>query len=109
MKQTIYLRADRRGVIGMTKGLPSLYKDEIIIKVNVEVADKVFGNPVIEQKVVVQDWASDIDVQDVQMHQNIITQEEAEMIREKRLERMREILENQGYTITKEEETDGGV
>ena len=108
MKQTIYLRADRRGVIAMTKSLPGLYKDEIIIKVNVEVADKVFGNPVIEQKVVVTDWASDIDVQDVQMNQSIITQQEADMIRERRLERMREILESQGYTITKEDE-DGGV
>lgn len=104
MKQTIYLRADRRGVIAMTKSIPGLYKDEIIIKVNVEVADKVFGNPVIEQKVTVTDWASDIDVQDVQMNQSIITQQEADMIRERRLERMKEILQSQGYNITRNED-----
>ena len=103
MKQTIYLRADRRGVIAMTKSLPSLYKDEIIIKVNVEVADKVFGNPVIEQKVTVTDWASDIDIQDVQMNQAIITQQEADMIRERRLERMKEVLESQGFVVSRDE------
>ncbi len=104
MKQTIYLRADRRSVINMTKSMPGVYKDEIVIKVNVEVDDTVFGTPVIEQNVHVVDWAKDIDVKDVRLEQNIITKEEADMIRESRLERMREVLEAQGYTISREEE-----
>lgn len=104
MRQTIYLRVDRRGVQGMTKSMPSLYKDEIIVKVNLEVNDKAFGAPTVEQDVVVNDWSSDIDVQDVEFNQNIITQEEANMIRERRLERMKEILETQGYEITKKED-----
>jgi len=104
MRQTIFLRVDRRGVQGMTKSLPGLYKDEIIVKLNVEVADKAFGVPTIEQNVVVNDWSSDIDVQDVEFKQNIITADEAQIIRERRIERMKEILETQGYTITKEEE-----
>lgn len=104
MKQLIYLRVDRRGVQGMTKSMPSLYKDEIVVKLNLEVDDKAFGTPTIEQHVVINDWSSDIDVQDVRFEQNIITQEEADMIRERRLERMKEILESQGYKISKEEE-----
>lgn len=104
MRETIYLRVDRRGVQGMTKKLPGLYKDEIIVKVNVQVADKAFGVPTIEQNVVVNDWSADIDMKDVEFNQNIITAEEAEIIRERRLTRMREILEGQGYTITKEDE-----
>lgn len=104
MKQTIYLRADRRSVINMTKSMPGVYKDEIVIKVNVEVDDTVFSTPVIEQNVHVVDWAKDIDVKDVRLEQNIITKEEADMIRESRLERMREVLEAQGYTISREEE-----
>jgi hypothetical protein len=103
MRQTIYLRVDRRGVQGMTKSLPGLYKDEIIVKLNVEVADKAFGVPTIEQDVVVNDWSSDIDVQDVEFNQNIITAEEAKIIRERRLERMKEILETQGYEVIKME------
>lgn len=104
MKQTIYLRADRRSVISMTKSMPGVYKDEIVIKVNVEVDNKVFGTPVIEQSVHVIDWASDIDVKDVRLEQNVITEAEAAMIRESRLERMREVLEGQGYSITRNEE-----
>lgn len=100
MRQVLYLRVDRRGVQGMTKSLPNLYKDEIIVKLNLEVNDKAFGVPTVEQNVVVNDWASDIDVQDVQFKQSVITKEEAELIRERRLERMREILTEQGYTIT---------
>lgn len=106
MNQTIYLVADRGGVKRMTKSLPSIYKDEIVIKVNVTVAPKAFGTPVIEQDVVVNDWASDIDIQDVEFARNIITKEEADMIRERRLERMKEILETQGYTITKDEDAE---
>lgn len=86
MKQTIYLRADRRGIQGMTKSMPSLYKDEIVLKVNVEVADQAFGDPVIEQNVVVNAWAKDIDIQDVAFEQHVITQEEADMIRDRRHE-----------------------
>lgn len=88
----------------MTKSMPNIYKDEIIVKLNLEVADKVFGVPTIEQSVVVNDWSSDIDIQDVAFEKHIITEDEAGMIRERRLERMKEVLESQGYQVTKEEE-----
>lgn len=87
----------------MTKSMPGVYKDEIVIKVNVSVDDKVFGTPVIEQNVHVVDWASDIDVKDVRLEQNVITEAEAAMIRESRLARMKEILEEQGYNISRDE------
>ena len=51
MRQTLYLRVDRRGVQGMTKSMPNLYKDEIIVKLNLEVNDKAFGVPPIDR-----DW-----------------------------------------------------
>ena len=87
----------------MTKSMPGVYKVEIVIKVNVSVDDKVFGTPVIEQNVHVVDWASDIDVKDVRLEQNVITEAEAAMIRESRLARMKEILEEQGYNISRDE------
>lgn len=100
MKQTIYLRADRRGIQGMTKSMPSVYKNEIVLKMNVSVDDKAFGAPVIEQDVQVQSWAHEIDINDIAFEQNVITQAEADMIRQARLERMKEVLEGQGYTVS---------
>jgi hypothetical protein len=70
----------------------------------VEVADKAFLPPVLEQSVVVNDWRAGIDMEDVQFNQNVITEEEAEMVRQKRLAKMSEILQSQGYTITPPEE-----
>lgn len=99
MKKTIYLRVDRHNVLGMSKTMPSIYKDEIVVKLNLEVKDKVFGSPVIEQNVTVVDWASNIDIQDVEFSKSIITEQEAQMIRERRLQRMKEILESQGFTV----------
>jgi hypothetical protein len=40
---------------------------------------------------------------DVEFRQSIITPEEAEMIRQRRLEKMRSILKAQGFTVTEPE------
>lgn len=102
MKDVIYLRVNRNKVIGMTKTLPSIYRGEIPIKVNVTVNENAFREPVIQQSIVVNDWQDGIDLADVEFKQNIITPEEAEAIRQRRLEKMQEILTQNGFTIIKQ-------
>lgn len=103
MKETIYLRVSRRKVEQMTKSLPGLYKGEIPVKLNIEVKDVAFREPVIEQTVVIEDWTTGIDIADVEFNKAIITDKEAETIRQQRLERMAMILKEQGYEVSKAE------
>jgi hypothetical protein len=84
MKDVIFLVVDRTKVIRMTKGLPSLHRGEIPVKLNVTVADSAFREPVLERDVEVVDWREGIDLADVSFEQSVITEEEAEMIREHR-------------------------
>lgn len=101
VKDTIYLTIARNGVQGMKKSYTGAKKGEIVVKMNVEVDEKAFTPPTIEKFVVVNDWQSDIDVEDVEFNKDYITQEEAEIIRSKRLEKMTAILEKQGYKVSK--------
>ena len=107
MKETIYLVVSRRKVERMTKTLPNVYRGEVVAKLNVNVTDKAFDPPTLDQDVVIDDWRKGIDLEDVEFNQNVITKEEADMIRERRLARMQEILEGQGYEITKPDEDAG--
>ncbi len=104
MKDTIYLTINRNKVEKMTKNYQDTRKSEICVKLNVKVDDKVFGNPTIEQNIFIDDWNKGIDLADVEFKKNIITKEEADLIREKRLEKMKEILTAEGYTISKIED-----
>jgi len=106
MKDVIYLVCNSEKVESMRKTLPDLRKGEICVKLTVEVDPKAFGSPTVEKKVYVEDWKRGIDLEDVEFRKNIITEEEAKMIREKRLERMEEILISQGYTVKKPDEED---
>jgi len=99
MKDVIYLLANRSGVQAMRKSFTGAKKDEVCIKLHVEVDDKAFSPPTIEKWVVVNDWKEGIDVDDVKFEKQFITEDEAEMIRQKRLQKMRQILESQGYTV----------
>lgn len=83
----------------MTKNLPNLQRGEIPVKLIIEVDQAAFREPVIEQKVTIVDWRQGIDIADVQLTESTITDKEAEMIREQRLERMKKILEDQGYKV----------
>lgn len=103
MKTTIYLTADRHGITQMRKSYTGARRGEVVIKLNVEVPEKAFQPPVLEQNIVVNDWREGIDMEDVQFNQNVITEAEAEMVRAARLEKMKAIMEDQGYTVTKEE------
>lgn len=103
MKDLIYLVVDQDKVKRMTKSLPSIYRGEVIVKLNVGVSDKAFDPPTLSQEIYVDDWRKGIDLEDVEFRENIITEEEAETIRQRRLEKMREILEGQGYEVNKPE------
>lgn len=104
MKDLIYLVIDNDKVKRMTKSLPSIYRGEVIVKLDVNVSQEAFDPPTLSQQIFVDDWRKGIDLDDVEFRQSIITEEEAETIRQRRLEKMREILEAQGFEITKPEE-----
>lgn len=100
MKDTIYLTVDRRGVQSMRKSYQGASRGQAVVKLNVTVDENAFKPPVLEQNVVVSDWSDNIDMEDVKFERNIITEEEAQIVKQRRLEKMREILEAQGYTVT---------
>jgi hypothetical protein len=107
MKDTIYLRVSRTRVESMTKSLPDVRRGEIPVKLNIEIDPGAFGPPVLERKVHVTDWREGIDLGDVEFRGDIITEDEAQVIRDRRLAKMRTILESQGYTITAPEVSPG--
>lgn len=99
MKDVIYLVVNANQVVRMTKTLPSLKRGEAPIKVSVSVDDNAFSTPTISREVTVTDWQKDVRLNDLELRQNFITEEEAEIIKSRRLERMQEILSNNGYTV----------
>ena len=104
IKDVIYLIISQNGVQGMRKSYSGCKKGEIVVKMNIEVEGKAFTPPTIEKFVVVNDWNEGVDIEDVQFNEQYITEEEAQIVRAKRLEKMQTILENQGYTVSKKEE-----
>lgn len=100
VKDTIYLTVSQAGVQGMRKSFSGSKKGEIVVKLGIEVDKAVFVPPTIEKHVVVNNWQEDIDVGDVQFKDEFITEEEAKVIRDGRLEKMRFILEAQGFKVT---------
>lgn len=106
MKEVIYLTASRSGV-GSTvrKNLPTnLGRGEVPIKVVVEIAADAFAPPVIEQSIYIENPYKGIDLEDVHFEGSTITEPEAELIRQKRLEKAANILKANGYTVEKDVE-----
>lgn len=99
MKEVIYLTVSRRKVEKMTKTLPDIRRGEIPVKLTVTVDEKAFREPVITKEVVINDWREGIDMADVEFRQSFITPDEAELIRQQRLEKMATILREQGYIV----------
>jgi hypothetical protein len=106
VKEVIYLRVSRHRVEGMTKRLPDLQRGDIPVKLTIEVDDAAFREPVIEHRVHVTDWRQGMDLPDLDLRDGIITEQEAGVIRARRLAAMRKVLEEHGYAIT-EPATDG--
>lgn len=105
MKDTIYLTVSKNGIQSMRKSYTGCKKGEIVVKLHVEVKEEAFTPPTIEQFVVVNDWDKGVDIEDVKFENQWITEEEAEMVRLRRIEKMKEILENQGYSVQQIEDS----
>lgn len=101
MREVIYLRVSRNKVEGMTKNLPYINRGEIPVKLTIEVKQDAFKEPVIEKEVVIEDWQDGTDLADIEFKGNVITKEEAEKIKQMRLDRMAQVLQEQGYEVTK--------
>lgn len=106
MKETIYLRVSKSRVEGMTKKLPDLQRGEIPVKLVIEVDPAAFREPVIEHHVKITDWREGIDIADLDLREAIITEAEAQVIRDRRLAQMRQVLEQHGYAVTPAETGD---
>jgi len=105
MREVIYLVANQYKVERMTKNPPSLNRGELPIKVTVEIDKSAFGKPTIEREIMVSSpWDDDVVLSDIELRKDFITEAEASEIKEKRAARMKEILESQGYEVTKKEE-----
>lgn len=104
MKETIYLIVSGTKVERMVKTEPSLQqlkRGEIPVKLLVSVEPKAFRTPVVEKEVYVEDWREGVDIADVDFKRTAITKEEADLIRQRRLQLMAETLETQGYVVRK--------
>lgn len=104
VKDTIYLTVARNGVQSMKKSFTGSKKGEIVVKLDVEVDEKAFTPPTVSKRVIINDWQEGIELKDVEFEQEYITEEEAETIRQTRLEKMKEVLENNGYIVSSEED-----
>lgn len=103
MKDVVFLTVSRAGVQAMRKSLPDLRRGEIAIKVHVTVSEKSFAPPTIEQRIDIQDPYQGVDLEDVHFTGATITQDEADLIRSKRLAKAAEILTANGYRVQLEE------
>lgn len=99
MKDTIFLVVSGQGVKRMTKNMPWTDRGEVPVKLTVTVEDTALREPVISQEITINDWQAGIDIVDVEFKESVITPQEADLIRQRRLERMKEVLENQGYKV----------
>jgi hypothetical protein len=99
MREIIYLVVSRQRVERMTKNLPQLSRGEIPVKLILEVAPGAFREPVIERHVVVDDWRDGIDLADVNFTETFITEAEAAIIRQRRLDKMAELLAEHGWKV----------
>lgn len=106
MREVIYLAVSRSKVERMTKNLPDLKRGEIPVKLVLEVDEGAFREPVIERHVKVADWREGTDIADVELREAVITEEEAALIRARRLARMQEILIAHGWDVVPPEDED---
>jgi hypothetical protein len=100
VKEIIYLAVSRSRVERMTKNLPELKRNEIPVKLEVEVDEAAFREPVIEMRVHVADWREGLVFADPELKDGVITEAEAEAIRRSRLKAMRAALQERGYQVT---------
>lgn len=104
MKDTIFLIVSPYGVQGMRKSLVDVKRGEVMAKVVIEIDNDAFTPPVIEQYVHIESPYKGIDLSDVHFKGDTITEEEAAIIRKRRLEKAAEILRANNYQVTEPED-----
>jgi hypothetical protein len=100
VKEIIWLTVNRVQVVKMTKNPPDLKRGEIPVKLLVEVDEKAFAASVLEQHVRIADWREGLVFADPELREAVITEAEAEMIRQQRIAAMCAALEDRGYVVT---------
>lgn len=105
--QTIWLVISAGdGVERMTKRQPGqLGRGEHPVKVTVEYDTEALRPPMLETRVLIEDWRQGLDVGDINMKQATITATEAEAIRRMRRQAMVEQMQELGYTVIPPEES----
>ena len=109
MEDVIYLIVSPDKVERMVKTESSamnLKRNEIPVKLTVHIDSKNWEKPFIEKEIHIERFDNGIGLEDVKFEKNFITEEEAEMIRQSRLEKMKGILEGEGFTVSKMEGED---
>lgn len=109
MREVIYLRVSKRRVEAMAKRLPPLNRGEIPVKLTIEVDESAFREPTIERHVKIVDWREGIDIADIDLRESIITEAEAQVIRDRRLMAMRKILECHGFGVSEPDAPEQGT
>lgn len=103
MKDTIYLICTPKGVdrlVKTSRSAKDLRKNEIPVKMNLSIDDGNWRPPFVVKDVRVDRWDRGVDVSDPQFEGDFVTEEEAAMIRRSRLDKMRDILRNEGYEVS---------
>lgn len=112
MKDTFFIIVTKKKVDRMVKTESSaldLKAGQYAVKINMEVADEKFNRPYPEKTITVEPWDKNLEVEDVHFDSNFVTEEEEQMIREHRLRKMRERLEENGYTVIPMEEAEDDI
>lgn len=105
MRDTVFLVLTPQRVDRMTKSVPSIHRDEIVVKLTVEVPPGRFRTPTVERHIMIEDWTDGTELGDLELRQDFITQAEAKLIVERRLARMAEVLREHGYSVSQDPAT----
>lgn len=100
-KEPVYLVLTRRGVEKMYKNLPVPGRGQIVVKLIVQAADSAFREPTLVREVAITDPFDGLFMSDVEFSQPFITEEEAGLLRDRRRQQLIEMLEDQGYTVSR--------
>lgn len=100
MRDTVWLVVTRNKVDRMTQRMPVVNRGELPVKVNVIVPADAFQPPVLEMTLEVKDWRDGTELADLSLTQGVITQAEADLIVQRRVAQMADILRERGAVVT---------
>ena len=108
VNEFIYLVLSRRSVEKMYKNPPGVRRGEIVVKVHVKAADSAFREPTLVREIEVVDPVDGMHVPDIEFTQKFITEAEVEVLKQRRIAAMIELLAEQGYHVVAPREADDG-